>query len=127
MAGCWSDEHIAASLNRMGMRTGQGKSWTALRVGSLRAVHGIRAYRRAVKDGEWLTMSEAAQVLGVTHHAVRRLICDRALAAQQVVCSASYQIKASDLRDERVAAALRRKARPCHGEPRDQLQMFPGV
>ena len=26
MAGRWSDEDIAASLNRMGMRTGQGKS-----------------------------------------------------------------------------------------------------
>src|ERR1700739_2167209 len=25
MATRWSDEHIAASLNRMGMRTGQGK------------------------------------------------------------------------------------------------------
>ena len=33
MAGRWCDEHIAASLNRMGMRTGQGKSWTARRVG----------------------------------------------------------------------------------------------
>ena len=29
MATRWSDEDIAASLNRMGMRTGQGKSWTA--------------------------------------------------------------------------------------------------
>jgi len=29
MAARWSDEHIAASLNRMGMRTGQGKTWTA--------------------------------------------------------------------------------------------------
>src|ERR1700688_1500988 len=29
MAGRWSDEHIAASLNRMGFPTGQGKTWTA--------------------------------------------------------------------------------------------------
>jgi DNA invertase Pin-like site-specific DNA recombinase len=42
MAARWSDEDIAASLNRMGMRTGQGKSWTAKRVSSLRRVHGIR-------------------------------------------------------------------------------------
>src|SRR5664280_2378716 len=28
MAGRWSDEHIAASLNRMGLPTGQGKTWT---------------------------------------------------------------------------------------------------
>jgi hypothetical protein len=31
MAGRWSDEHIAASLNRMGLPTGQGKTWTAHR------------------------------------------------------------------------------------------------
>src|SRR5262249_6905073 len=29
MAGRWSDEHISASLNRMGLPTGQGKTWTA--------------------------------------------------------------------------------------------------
>ena len=27
MAGRWSDQDIAASLNRMGMPTGQGKTW----------------------------------------------------------------------------------------------------
>ena len=37
MAGRWSDEHIAASLNRMGMPTGQGKTWTAHRVASVQA------------------------------------------------------------------------------------------
>ena len=35
MAGRWSDQDIAASLNRMGMPTGQGKTWTAHRVSSL--------------------------------------------------------------------------------------------
>jgi hypothetical protein len=55
MATRWSDEDIAASLNRMSMPTGQGKIWTAHRVGSLRRVHGIRAYRFAEAGGEWLT------------------------------------------------------------------------
>ena len=31
MAGRWSDQDIAASLNRMGLPTGQGKTWTARR------------------------------------------------------------------------------------------------
>ena len=57
MATRWSDEDIAASLNRMGMPTGQGKTWTAHRVSSVRRVHGIHAYRSAEKNGEWLTMS----------------------------------------------------------------------
>jgi excisionase family DNA binding protein len=85
MASRWSDEDIAASLNRMGMPTGQGKTWTAHRVSSVRRVNGIHAYRSAEKNGEWLTMSEAASKLGVTHHRIRRLIKDRVLPAEQVV------------------------------------------
>jgi hypothetical protein len=65
MAGRWSDQEIAASLNRMGMPAGQGKTWTAHRAGSLRRVHGIHGYRSAEKGGEWLTMSEAAAKPGV--------------------------------------------------------------
>src|ERR1700680_1242225 len=50
-AGC-SDEDIAASLNRMGMPTGQGNTWTAHRVSSLRRVRGIHGYRSAEQNGE---------------------------------------------------------------------------
>ena len=65
MASKWSDQRIAATLNRMGLPTGQGKTWTATRVSSLRMVNDIRAYRSAHKVGERLTMSEAATKLGV--------------------------------------------------------------
>jgi len=75
MAGRWSDENIAASLNRMGIPTGQGKTWTARRVSSLRQVHGIRGYRSAEENSEWLTLSEAAAYLGVSHHQIRKLVC----------------------------------------------------
>ena len=95
------------------MPTGQGKTWTAHRVSSLRRVHGIHAYRSAEKNGEWLTMSEAATELGVTNHRIRRLIKDGILPAEQVVPGAPYQIRACDLQDERMTAAIGRKARPC--------------
>ena len=124
MAARWSDEDIAASLNRMGMPTGQGKTWTAHRVSSLRRVHGLRAYRSAEKNSEWLTMSEAAALLGVTHHRIRRLIKDGILAAEQVVPGAPYQIRATDLRDERVTTSIGRIARPCRADPENQLPMF---
>lgn len=127
MATRWSDADIAASLNRMGMRTGQGKTWTAHRVSSLRRVHAIRAYRSAEKTGEWLTMFEAARHLGVTRHVIRRLIKDGVLAAEQVVPGAPYQIRASDLHHERVAAAIARKGRPCRSDPETPLPMFPGT
>jgi len=125
MAARWSDEDIAASLNRMGLRTGQGKTWTAHRVGSIRKVHGLHAYRSAEKNGAWLTMMEAAAKLGVTNHVIRRLIKERILPAEQVVAGAPYQIRAADLADERVAAALLRRNRPHRVGSANQISMFP--
>jgi hypothetical protein len=52
MATRWSDADIAATLNRMGMTTGQGKTWTAHRVRSVRRVNSIHAFRSAEKNGE---------------------------------------------------------------------------
>ena len=124
MAGKWSDEHIAATLNRMGLPTGQGKTWTAHRVSSVRMVNDIRAYRSAHKDGEWLTMSEAAAKLGVNNHRIRRLIKDGLLPAEQVVARAPYQIRASDLLDQRIIDAAARTDRPCRIDDENQIPMF---
>jgi excisionase family DNA binding protein len=124
MAGRWSDEHIAASLNRMGLPTGQGKTWTAHRVASVRRVRGIHAYRSAEKDGEWLTMTEAAKALGVTNHAIRRLIKSGILPAVQVVSGAPYQIRADYLASEAVRTAAARKGRPCRIIDTGTLPMF---
>ena len=124
MATRWSDDDIAASLNRMGMRTGQGKTWTAHRVSSLRRVRDIPAYRSATKDGQWLTMSEAASALGVTNHVIRRLINDRILAAEQVVPGAPYQIRAKDLEAAEIQSAIARKVRPCRVDLENQVPMF---
>jgi len=124
MATRWSDEDIAATLNRMGMPTGQGKTWTAHRVGSVRMVNDIRAYRSAHKDGQWLTMSEAAAQLGVNNHRIRRLINEGLLVAEQVVPRAPYQIRASDLQDQKVIDAIARTDRPCRTGGENQISMF---
>jgi excisionase family DNA binding protein len=109
----------------MGVRTGQGKTWTARRVGSIRKVHGMHAFRSAEKDGIWLTMREAATRLGVTSHVIRRLIQDGVLPAEQIVQGAPWQIQAKDLDAEPVLAALARKARPRPAPANGQLPMFP--
>jgi len=127
MATRWSDEDIAATLNRMRLPTGQGKTWTANRVSSLRRVRGISAYRSAEKNGEWLTMSEAAVKLGVSNHQIRRLIKQGILAADHVVPDAPYQIRANDLLDERVTTAIARKGRPCRPNSEKQTSMFSGT
>ncbi|RWL93599.1 recombinase family protein [Mesorhizobium sp.] len=127
MAGRWADDHIAASLNRMGLRTGQNKTWTAKRVSSIRRVNGIDGYLSADKSSEWRTMTEAARELNVTNHSIRRLIREQILPARQLVRGAPYQIRLSDLQSEAVQAALRRKEAPCHTDFQNQLPMFPGT
>ncbi|WP_054007489.1 recombinase family protein [Cypionkella psychrotolerans] len=124
MAGRWTDEHIAASLNRIGLPTGQGKTWTAHRVASVRRVRDIHAYRSAEKDGEWLTMTEAAKALSVTNHRIRHLIKSGILPAVQVVSGAPYQIRADDLASESVKTAVARKGRPCRIIDTNTLPMF---
>jgi len=125
MASRWSDQDIAATLNRMALPTGQGKTWTAHRVGSIRRVRGIHAYKSAEKDGTWLTLREAAQRRGVTSHRIRKLIRAGILRAEQVVPGAPFQILAADLDAPSVVDAAGRKGRPCHIAAGNQPSMFP--
>ena len=120
MAGRRSDEAIAACLNRMGMRTGQGKTWNGKGVSSIRRVNGIHGSLSADKDGPYRTMTEAADDLGVTNHVIRRLIKDGTLPANRLVEGARYQIRAEDLRTAAVIRALKSKRRPC------RASAFPG-
>jgi DNA invertase Pin-like site-specific DNA recombinase len=125
MAGHWSDQNIAATLNRMGLPTGQGKIWTAHRVRSIRGVRDIHAYKSAEKHGTWPTLREAAQRRGVTSHRIRKLVKASILPAEQVVRGAPFQIRVADLDTPSVVEAAGRKGRPCHISTVNQLPMFP--
>ena len=91
----------------------------------MRRVRGIHAYKSAEKNGEWLTMSEAAAKLGVSHHQIRRLIKEGVLPAEQVVPDAPYQIRASDLQDETRHFGVGAQRSPVSGRFRKiRLQYF---
>lgn len=125
MAGRWSDENIVATLNRMGLPTGQGKTWTAHRVSSIRRVRGIHAYRSADKNGEWRTLSEAAKACYVSAHRIRRLIALGVLPAEQAVPGAPYQIRAVDLPGRAGRHGDATQSHPCQSSPENQIPMFP--
>jgi DNA invertase Pin-like site-specific DNA recombinase len=128
MATKWSDEHVAATLNRMGVSTGQGLTWTAKRVSSHRRNHDIAGYESKTKDGRCLTLSEAAERLKVSHYAIRRLIQTGVLRARQVVKDAPWQIMASDLQLPAVQTALRcRGQRPCRTSGDARTLRIPGT
>lgn len=120
MGARWSDEHIAATLNRMGAATPFGHTWDAKRVGGYRRTRGIPGYESAVKDGRCLTMVEAAKEAGVSCHVLRKLIREEVLPAKQYVFDGPWQILSADLKRPEVQKALRLRRvvhrRPCRVE-----------
>jgi len=97
MAGKFSDEQIAATLNRLGLQTGAGNTWTEGRVSSARHYHDLPAFNpNHTRDG-MLTLEQAAQQLGVSPMSVRRMIERKQLPARQVVPCAPWQIDAAAL------------------------------
>jgi len=89
-----NDQAIAATLNRLGYRTGVGKSWRLHSVQSARYYYGLQ---RSDNNGDWVTIEQASKLLGVSHTVVRRLIRERTLPAAQVVSSAPWIIRRDDL------------------------------
>src|SRR4051794_16679474 len=101
------DHSIAPLLNRLGIRSAKGQSWTQLRVRNFRGVHQISIYR----DGERtqrqeLVLHEAASCLGVHKMTVVRLIRDGLLPAKQACVGAPYVIRKDDLDRPAVRRAL---------------------
>ena len=89
-----SDQTIAATLNRLGYRTGVGKTWR------VHSVHNARYYYRLPNhhnSDSWLTVDQASQELGVSQTVIRRLIREKTLPAEQIVETAPWIIAHQDL------------------------------
>jgi excisionase family DNA binding protein len=89
-----SDQAIAATLNRLGYRTGAGKTWRIHSIYNARYHHRLINHRHT---GDWLTVEQASKQLGVSHTVVRRLIQEKTLPAHQVVEFTPWIIAREDL------------------------------
>jgi hypothetical protein len=98
-----SDQTAAATLNRLGYRTGTGKTWRAHSVGNFRYYHQLPNYE---KGADWLTVDQAAAALEVSHTVIRRLITEQSLSATQVVPLAPWIIARESLSHPTVQAAI---------------------
>jgi hypothetical protein len=116
------DQAIAAILNRLGFRTGGGKTWRVHSIRNARNYHRLANHRNT---GEWLTIERAAQELGVSHTVVRRLIREDTLPATQVLPVTPWIIARSSLLLPQVqekAAAVRQGRQLPREDPR-QIQI----
>lgn len=89
-----SDQSIAATLNRLGFKTGGGKTWRLHSVHNARYHHRLTNYR---KQAAWVTIERAASELGVSHTVVRRLVDEKILPATQIVPSTPWIIDRKSL------------------------------
>jgi hypothetical protein len=88
------DLTIAATLNRLGYRTGTGQTWRAHSVACVRYQYRLPNFP---KEKDWLTLEQAAQQLGVSATVIKRLIRQGTLPARQVVPLAPWIIQHTDL------------------------------
>jgi DNA invertase Pin-like site-specific DNA recombinase len=98
-----TDAALAATLNRLGYRTGTGKTWRSHSVQNVRYHHGLPNYTKGV---DWLTVEQTAKKLEVSETVIRRLIKERVLPAQQIVPLAPWIIARLDLELPAVQAAV---------------------
>lgn len=113
-----SDQTIAATLNRLGFKTGAGKTWRLHSVHNARYIHKLTNHR---KTKAWLTVEGATKELGVSHTVVRRLIREGTLPATQVVETTPWIISRESLVLPEVAAAtaaVRSRRQPKNTNPK---------
>jgi hypothetical protein len=79
-----SDQSIANVLNREGVPTWNGMTWTKLRVGYFRKRYNIPVFDPKEKaENGWLTQAEAATKLSISPMSVSRLVQTGFLPAEQ--------------------------------------------
>ena len=114
------DGSIASLLNRLGMRTARGHTWTQQRVCVFRNDHNVSVYRdgERAERGE-LILREAADRLGASKMTVTRLIKDGILPAKQTCAGAPYVIREIDLDLQEVRQAAKNRRAVSH-DPRQR-------
>lgn len=120
LARLMPDYQITSVLNRLGRRTGKGRTWTEGRIRSARHEYGIAVYQpgEMAERGE-LKLWEAAERLGVNKTSVLRSIRTGDLEARQPCPGAPWIIR----RDAVDALAQRRgygPDRPVTEDPRQK-------
>lgn len=114
------DGAIAATLNRLGKRTGRGNPWTEARVRSFRSHHRVPAYRPGeMAERDELSLEEASRRLGVSKMTVLRLIGDGAIIARQVCRGAPWAIPGAQI--EALSLAMLPSGRPRTADPAQKM------
>ncbi len=98
----YPDATIAGILNRQGRRSATGQRFTATIVQGLRHHWHIPCHQPEANppEGELVTITEAAKLLGVVASTVHRWLADGFIAGEQLTPGAPWRLRMTeDLRD----------------------------
>ena len=122
------DATISRTLNRSGIKTEAGKTWTAERIKATRKSLGVPAFSaREKSESGWLTQAEAATKLEISPMSVNRLI-QAGVINSEGVPGLPRVIQSSDLSSEAIQAAAKQirshQNAPLPTNPRQKTLFF---
>jgi DNA invertase Pin-like site-specific DNA recombinase len=108
LAGHWPDRELAVSLNRMRCKTGDGETWTTVRVKEMRERLGLPDYDPTRPDGATISLMKAAERLGICVGSAMSLVRRGTLPATQIVPGSPWLVPVEALSSEPVRLGVQR-------------------
>jgi len=131
LAGHWPDRELAVSLNRMRCKSGDGETWTTVRVREMRERLGIAEFDPAKADGLMISLMKAAERLGICVGSAKSLALTGILPATQIMPGSPWLVPVDALSSEAVRIGVQRviDRRPKFYEDYqyDKLIRLPGI
>ena len=131
LAGHWPDRELAVSLNRMRCKTGNGDTWTTVRVREMRERLGLPEYDPAKADGQMISLMKAAERLGICVGSAKSLALKGILPATQIMPGSPWLVPVAALASEAVRIGVQRvvERRPTFYEryQYDKAIRLPGI
>ena len=108
LAGHWPDRELAVSLNRMRCKTGDGETWTTVRVREMRERLGLPKYDAGKSDGKFISLAKAAEYLGICLGSARTLAEAGILPGKQIMKGAPWLVPVEALDTETVRIGVQK-------------------
>ncbi|WP_034884486.1 DNA invertase Pin-like site-specific DNA recombinase (plasmid) [Ensifer sp. WSM1721] len=131
LGGHWPDRELAVSLNRMLCKTGDGESWTTVRVREMRERLGIPEYDAAKVDVPMISLSKAAETLGICVGSAKSLAKKGILPATQILPGSQWMVPVEALTSEAVQIGVQgvvdRRPKFYEDYQYDKVVRLPGI
>ena len=131
LGGHWPDRELAVSLNRMLCKTGDGESWTTVRVRDMRERLGIPEYDVTKVRVPMISLMKAAEKLGICVGSAKSLVQRGILPATQILPGSPWMVPVEALSSEAVRIGVQgvvdRRPKFYEDYQYDKVVRLPGI